>query len=168
MPRTRRRGPSPRGLTRLGWDDREMLLTGNCFLRGSGERHGDDPGLRRLWELHGAKLLADAIEAAPGHRPWGWWHYDAPDEPRAADEPPLAWLVRIGAVGAGELALWEARRREHAAEVADFVGEHYGYQDVHGVPTTLAGFIGWWRETVAEGGAYSRELRDEPWHRLQA
>ena len=37
----------------------------------------------------------------PGHRPWGWWEFDAP-EPRNREEPEADQLLRLGMLTAEE------------------------------------------------------------------
>jgi hypothetical protein len=53
------------------------LLTGISHV----ERFTDDD-LRAGWDELGERLTREHIRHHPGSRPWGWWHFDAPERRR--------------------------------------------------------------------------------------
>jgi len=83
----RRRHAKVPGVADLGEEVLSRLLVGHWYF-GAVEVH-DDEQLRGLWEAYGHQLLADWILEHPGTRPWAWWKYSAPAEPRR----------RIGGIG---------------------------------------------------------------------
>jgi hypothetical protein len=53
----------------------------------------------------------NCIDAGPGHRPWGWWEFDAPEE-RQQGETEFAYLNRLDLLLPGERELVEAAGRD--------------------------------------------------------
>ncbi len=52
----------------------------------------DDEDRRAAWEIHRDELMQRNGTAVPGHRPAGYWDYDAPDAPaREAFLVPASW-----------------------------------------------------------------------------
>jgi len=84
MPR-RRRVAKARDGGRLvpGQSDKwEQLRVGFEFHDGSGfprEGPAREPAIRAAWEANSEALIIACREReGPGHRPWGWWEYNAP------------------------------------------------------------------------------------------
>ena len=85
-------------LRRRTIDDSHLaqLLSGNAFFRAQWDPLTDEE-LRALWEEYRDELMAlwrnppedergargpartAALKAVPGHRPWAWWEFDAPE-----------------------------------------------------------------------------------------
>jgi hypothetical protein len=67
--------------------------------------HPDHPAFeteaerRQGWERERDRLLA---ASDPGHRPWAWWRYDAP-EPLSSDEHQTLQLDRLGLLADAEV-----------------------------------------------------------------
>ena len=52
----------------------------------------DDEDRRAAWEIHRDELMQRNGTAVPGHRPAGFWDYDAPDAPAREDFlVPASW-----------------------------------------------------------------------------
>ena len=101
---------------RHGWDaeDRLHLLHGCSYfgtLAGCGEfgRFSDLPKnqaraklVREAWDDLGEELTKQYVANYPGCRPWAWWQFDAPEQPRD-DETGLDYLRRLNLLYPGEL-----------------------------------------------------------------
>lgn len=115
------------GQPELAPEMREGLLDGHFFgittSRGSG-LPADMAAVEAAWRAHGAKLveywasdpeghegtLLEPAPAGPGHRPWGWWAFEAP-EPRkrvgGTGEPSDRPWCPAPRLSFGRPAVWE-------------------------------------------------------------
>jgi hypothetical protein len=77
-----------RRATEITPDVRLLLESGHQFfgVYAAGDIHV-------LWDKFRDDVLPDYIEWHPGHRPWGWWEFDAP-EPRRCVSGPGAFAFR--------------------------------------------------------------------------
>jgi hypothetical protein len=82
MPRIRRRAVGR--LDTLSDKARFWLLTGSDLLWF--ERDCTPADLPELWERFGQEITEDHIREHPGSRPWAWWRWNAPEEPRLLEE----------------------------------------------------------------------------------
>ncbi len=69
------------------------------------------PGLRRLWEAHGAAILAEWVEIAPGTRPSCWWRWSSPRWQRQSD------LGEPRQLTGAEIEPWHLRQTDFALGV---------------------------------------------------
>src|SRR5262249_38366366 len=122
------RGVRRRAKARDDWtrEQRRQLLDGHEFFgKGFGRpwsihRPLDLDLARVAWNELRAEILDEFIANNPGHRPWAWWQFDAP-EPRRQPETDLAYLERLNLLVPSEIAVLDRLRAEDAASVAKLV-----------------------------------------------
>jgi hypothetical protein len=106
------------GVTLKGDEDGAL----DCFLLS-----GRPDEIRKVWEKHRRRILANWIKTHPGTRPWPWWDFDAP-EPRK----------RLGGIGTVAWEVLNYRPSYHLGIpnkwVDDFAEAYYNgrARDIHG------------------------------------
>jgi hypothetical protein len=114
----------------------EWLCTGHSMLdwHEFGDLFEDEEHCQRLWEKYRGQLMARRFEHSwfghdsakePGWRPWAWWEFEGPKEPRKKvfvpfpgavniqgwdeeEEPDLLYLQRLGLLEDWELEAFKA------------------------------------------------------------
>jgi hypothetical protein len=66
--------------------------------------------MRADWQKHQAELIAAVAAERPGHRPWAWWEFEAPERRQVGETQP-DYLER--------LKLWIPGERDRYARCAN-------------------------------------------------
>ncbi len=126
MPRRRRADKGKRVLTLKVLN---LLMVGGC------RNAAEEEWARELWDRFGDQVLA---KSRPGHRPWGWWHFEVGERFQIRDhrdpsgetthgwwhpEDEAVWLAERGLLRDDEVFAfgvqlsWGGRYADHAMEV---------------------------------------------------
>ena len=81
--------------------DQELALWLGCGRNGSQPFETEDEA-RELWQRHAPRLME--IFARNGHRPWGWWVFEAPPELEFDYDRERSMLFEAGLLEPGEAA----------------------------------------------------------------
>jgi len=114
MPRVRRIPKHRRG---VGHQHLFQLRVGHDYFGdafGNGDSF-DEAFAREAWEQYRDQILAEWITKRPGTRPWAWWEFDAPEEPRR-DEAQYDYLDRLCLLTRDERAVLSERYNDDDGE----------------------------------------------------
>jgi hypothetical protein len=117
-----------------------------ALMIGPGGEDYTDAELAAAWQVYGDEIM-DWKAAGPPSRPWGWWVFEAGEEPPAADAEPVR-LAELGMLTASELA--SAAESANEAKARQKLG-YAEWQIHHGVERVERESIDLYERVLAAG-----------------